>query len=242
VTEIETPLLRFDDVVVGAKDHRFGPVTLDLADDRLTAVVGPSGGGKSTLLRLAVRLVVPDQGRVLHRGRDIAGQDARAMRRSFQLVLQKATLFASSVIDNLVVADPDLDEAGGIALLDQVGLPPSFLTRDVASLSGGEGHRVALARGLAVRPDALLLDEPTAGLDERSAHDVLHLLQRLAGDGTPTVVVLHDLDLAVEHADDVVVMAGGRVVAHESASRLSTQALAPFFGHGPSTEEPPDDR
>ena len=100
-----------------------------------------------------------------------------------------------------------------------------FATRDVTSLSGGERQRVMLARALAQQPRILVLDEPTNHLDVAAQLDVLDLLTRLAAEGTTVLAALHDLTLAAAHADHVVVMAHGRVVANGPTTQTLTPAL-----------------
>jgi putative ABC transport system ATP-binding protein len=165
----------------------------------LTAIVGPSGAGKTTLLRLLNRLDDPDGGAVLLDGVDVRSYDVLALRRRVQFVGQVPVTFPGTVAENL--GDAGGDEAA--ALLGRVGLSPTLLTREADRLSVGESQRMCLARALALRPEVLVLDEPTAALDAASKDEVERLVRSLADDGLTVVMVTHDQRQA-ELADRVV--------------------------------------
>lgn len=154
----------------------------------LTAIVGPSGAGKTTLLRLLNRLDDPEGGAVLLDGVDVRSYDVLALRRRVQFVGQVPVTFPGAVADNL--GDHSGEEAA--ALLGRVGLSPALLTREADRLSVGEAQRMCLARALAVRPEVLALDEPTAALDAASKDEVERLVRSLADDGLTVVMVTHD--------------------------------------------------
>ena len=145
-----------------------------------TAVLGPSGSGKSTLLRLLNRLADPDAGSVRFHGEDVRGLDPLELRRRAVLVPQLPAPLPGSVADN-VRYGPTLrgDEVDPLGPLEQAGLDASYAERDAARLSVGEQQRVMLARALALEPEVLLLDEPTAALDERAKRGVEETLSRL---------------------------------------------------------------
>jgi thiamine transport system ATP-binding protein len=182
---------------------------LDVAPDEIVALLGPSGSGKSSLLRCIAGVQSPDRGSIAWDGRDITGVPAH--RRGIGLVFQDALLFPHrDVAGNVGFALPR--DATGVVrvseLLDLVGLP-GFEGRGVATLSGGEAQRVALARALAPRPRMLLLDEPFGALDrdlrDRLASDVRRLLLRA---GTPALHVTHDHQEAELIADRIVQLPG----------------------------------
>lgn len=217
-------------------------VALSLGPGRVLAICGASGSGKSSLARLITRLDGPPQGRILWRGRDVAGLSPRAFardgcRREIQLVQQEAgasfipreTVRAGIVraLGRFGIAPGGLD-----ALAIEAGLEPALLDRRPSTLSQGQLARAALVRAVALRPDLLVLDEPTAALDASRQAGVLLLLDRLRRRGTAVLIVTHDLHVARLLADEVMVMAAGRVVEQAATATLlanprhaATQAL-----------------
>ncbi len=167
----------------------------------LTAVIGPSGAGKTTLVRLLNRLDDPDGGVVLLDGEDVRSYDVLALRRRVQYVGQVPVTFPGTVADNLCSPDP-------AALLDRVGLPASLAGREADRLSVGEAQRMCLARALALEPEVLLLDEPTSALDSASKEGVEALVVSLAADGLTVVMVSHDPRQASHLADHVLDVPG----------------------------------
>jgi putative ABC transport system ATP-binding protein len=194
--------------------HPLLGVSLTLAARRTSVVVGPSGSGKSTLLRLLNRMEEPSAGRVLLHGKPLPDYDVLTLRRRVGLLMQRPTPFAGTCLDNLRAGAPALTREAGAALLTRVGLPEAFLDRDVEGMSGGEAQRVCLARTLAVGPEVLLLDEATSALDPFAAQVVERVVRALVDEGLSVVMVSHDLAQARRVADDLVVVIGGRVVAH----------------------------
>jgi putative ABC transport system ATP-binding protein len=130
------------------------------------------------------------------------------------MVFQAPVLFPGTVADNLAVAAP-LDPPA--ALLERAGLSASFLTREAATLSGGEAQRACLARALGTRPRVLLMDEPTSALDHDAALVIEQLARTLADGGVPIVLVSHDRDQAARLGDRVVALRDGRVTAEAGA-------------------------
>ncbi len=198
-------------------------VTDHLPEGRCTAIVGPSGSGKTTLLRLLNRLAEPSSGQVLLRGVPLPSLDPTDLRRRVGLVAQRPALLTARVADEMRAGAPDLTDDDARALLRRVALPPDFLDRGTDGLSGGESQRLCLARALAVRPEAVLLDEPTSSLDATSADAVDDVIRRLVADGLTVVLVSHDLQRAAAVADDVRVLRGGRLAARGSAAEVDLQ-------------------
>lgn len=197
--------------------ERDGRRLLDGVSDHIhraatTAVVGPSGSGKSSFLRLLNRFEEPTQGLIEFDGRPLASYEVHALRRRVGLVAQHPTMLTDSIGAELRVARPELDDRSVQALLERVALPDVAVDRETSTLSGGEQQRVALARSLAVAPDVLLLDEPTSALDEKSARAVDAVIRALVADGLTVVLVSHDPDRVLGVADQVLVLDHGRLV------------------------------
>ncbi len=201
---------------------------------QVTVVAGPSGVGKTTLLRLCNRLEVPDQGRILYRGRDIADLDPLQLRREVGMVFQHPALFGGTVRDNLAVADPKAASDTYADALRRVSLDPALLNRQAASLSGGEAQRVCLARTLITGPQVLLADEPTSGLDLTPRLAFERLIRGLTSDGMTVVWVTHDLDQLRRLADNVLVLIAGRFAYSGPSDRLDRiPELAQFLSGEP---------
>jgi putative ABC transport system ATP-binding protein len=179
-----------------------------------TVILGPSGSGKSTLLRLLNRLADPDGGQVRFRGSDVRDLDPLELRRRAVLVPQLPAPVPGSVADNvrfgpgLLGRRPEPERFLGMA-----GLDGGFAERDAARLSVGEQQRVMLARALALEPEVLLLDEPTAALDDAAKQGVERTLAGLARQsGLSLVVVTHERAQAERLADRVVRLEDGSTV------------------------------
>jgi len=204
----------------GVTARRAGRVVLNEVDaeigEGVTAVVGPSGAGKSTLLRLLNRLAEPDGGNVRFAGTDVRDCDVLELRRRACLVAQLPALLEGTVADNLRFA---ARMAGGPALaeaeaLQAAGLDPRFGERRAEQLSVGEQQRAMLARALVVGPRALLLDEPTAALDDQAREAVESTLRRLRHElGVSIVLVTHDRAQAQRLGDRTLRLDGGRIVS-----------------------------
>ncbi|MGW1045423.1 ABC transporter ATP-binding protein [Streptomyces sp. NPDC002547] len=214
-------------------------VGLEVAEREIVCVLGPSGGGKSTLLRTVAGLQPLDGGRVFLEGRDLDGTPAH--RRGVGLMFQDHQLFPQRDVGGNVAfglrmhgAARGEQEARVAELLGLVGLPGAA-RRAVASLSGGEQQRVALARALAPRPRLLMLDEPLGQLDrslrERLVVELRELFGRL---GTTVLAVTHDQGEAFALADRVVVMRDGRIAQSGSPlevwQRPADEFVARFLG------------
>jgi putative ABC transport system ATP-binding protein len=190
-------------------------VSIDVREGEVLAIVGPSGGGKSSLLRLLNRLDEPTGGTVFLQGRDYRELPPRELRQRVGMVMQTAALFPGTVADNLAFGPRQRGAAfegrAVAALLELVGLP-EFAERDVAQLSGGEAQRVAIARAVANEPVVLLLDEPTSALDENAKRDVERLVRDVVAARQLTcLIVTHDLVQAARIATHVLALRSGRV-------------------------------
>ena len=217
----------------------FGPtsvlrdVSIDVTSGSLTALLGPSGGGKSTLLRVIAGLEKPDTGSVV-----ISGVDATRLapqRRNVGFVFQHYAAFKHmTVFDNVAFGlqvrkkrKPEI-RSRVTELLELVHLE-AFAKRYPAQLSGGQRQRMALARALAVEPEVLLLDEPFGALDAQVRKELRAWLRRLHDEvHVTTVFVTHDQDEAIEVADTIVVLADGEVRQAGPPAEVYDQPANPF--------------
>ena len=233
-------MLRVEGVTVGFEGGAaLDDASLDVSSSGTVTVLGPSGSGKTTLLRVVAGLQVPDEGRVLLDGEDLAGVPPH--RRGVGLVFQDHALFPHrNVAENVGFGlrmrgdDPAATTRRVGELLELVGLA-GFERRSVGTLSGGEQQRVALARALAPEPRLLLLDEPLGSLDRRLRDRLLDDLARLFGELDLTAVyVTHDHTEAFTLGDRVAVMRHGRVVQvatpDELWARPVDEDVARFLG------------
>jgi osmoprotectant transport system ATP-binding protein len=204
-------------------------VTFDVPAGQVLALVGDSGCGKTTTLKMINRLVEPDAGRVVVEGRDAASVEPHALRRSIGYVFQAIGLFPHMTVgENVAVSlrllgwPRDRIEARVAELLALVELDPPLAGRFPAALSGGEQQRVGVARALAASPRVMLLDEPFGALDpltrDRLQRSFDALRRRL---GLTAVFVTHDVAEAVVLADRIGVMRGGRLVQLGTAAELA---------------------
>jgi ABC-type multidrug transport system fused ATPase/permease subunit len=213
-------------VVTGLRVSRAGRCVLSgvaFAAPRgtVTALVGGSGAGKSTLLRCLNRLEEPDEGTIALDGTDIRMLDPPLLRRRVALVSQTPVMLPGTVEDNLAYRVPGLARPAMQDALAAAGLDEAFLPRAARELSGGERARVALARALTRDPDAILLDEPTAALDPRTAQLVARTVAALAQRDLAVIVATHDLDLAAGVATRAVALADGGAMAGELADLVT---------------------
>ncbi len=211
---------------------------------RVLGLIGPSGGGKSTLLRLAGGLEVPDAGTITVGG-DVLARDEATLtehRRRNGFLFQSFNLFPHyTALENVmlplrVVQGKSPAEAREAAeqCLRRFGLEKHLLQRP-AELSGGQQQRAALARAIAARPRLLILDEPTSALDPEMTAEVLEVIEELCRDGQEIVLSTHEMGFARAVADHVVFLAEGRVVeegkqifeaaAHEQVQRFLSRVM-----------------
>lgn len=204
-------------------------IELEINAGEVVAIIGPSGGGKSTLLRCINLLEQPDGGEINFEGTNIIGKDVKVneLRQKMGMVFQNFNLFPhKTVLENIMLAPKLLKHTDSTSLkqeaqelLDKVGLSDKGNSYP-AQLSGGQKQRVAIARALAMHPDVLLFDEPTSALDPEVVGDVLQVMKELAKEGMTMVVVTHEMQFARDVSDKVVFMADGIVAEAGTPSQI----------------------
>ena len=217
IIEIRGLWTQFGDFVV----HR--DIDLDVRCGEILSLVGGSGSGKTTMLRQMLGLERPARGEVRVFGTSLHGGDAAALhrlRKRWGVLFQEGALFSAlSVFDNIALPLREMRTVGEdiirdlvMVKLDMVGIEPHHATKMPAELSGGMIKRIALARALALEPELLFLDEPTAGLDPDRSESFVKLIQELHRELNLTVVmVTHDLDTLVALSNRVAVLCGQRL-------------------------------
>jgi iron complex transport system ATP-binding protein len=202
---------------------------------RLTAVIGPNGAGKSTLLEVAAGLLAPDEGSVELNGDAIATFHRRLLATRRAYLPQRARVEWPISVERVVALGltPVLPAFGSLsaAMRSRIGATlerydlTALRDRAATHLSGGELARVMMARAVVGEPEILIVDEPTEGLDPRHKVEAGRRLRALADTGRTVIVALHDLDLALRIADDVVALKSGRVAAHGTLSTVFADAV-----------------
>lgn len=205
------------DIVVEFDGQRIlDGLNLDIHDKEFVTLLGSSGCGKTTTLRLIAGFLEPNAGKVLLKGEDITG--VPPYKRPVNTVFQKYALFPHlNVFENVAFGlrlkklDEDTIRRKVRDMLEVVGLK-GFERRSISQMSGGQQQRVAIARALAMKPEIMLFDEPTSALDPELVGEVLNVMRSLAKEGMTMVCVTHEIGFAREVADQIVFMDGGVVV------------------------------
>jgi len=253
---VTTEMMRAEGVVKSRIDRRQGTtreilkgIDFRLEKRELWALIGPSGGGKTTLIRLLNRLEEPSAGRILFHDRDLRTWNPLELRRRVMLVQQKVFMFAGTVLDNLqrpfVIAGetpPGADDPRIRRAVELCCLPDGLLSEEARSLSAGQQQRVHLARGLLCGPELLILDEGTSALDRPTAERLVSNLRYLCREeGRTVLMVSHDLPLMERAADKGLYLEEGKILEQGPAADFfhnpGTPELARFLAEPPARKE-----
>jgi putative ABC transport system ATP-binding protein len=188
-------------------------ISASFAKNAVSAIVGPSGAGKTSLLRCLNRLEEPSSGSVLLGSTDIKILDPTQLRSRVGMIFQTPALFEGGVRSNLEYGLQAVSEEDMRTALASSGLGSDFLERDSSALSVGQAQRVCIARALVRRPEILLMDEPTSALDRDAAAHIERLVTSLNETGLTVILVTHNLDQAVRLAHYAVLVVEGREAA-----------------------------
>ncbi|WP_088182791.1 MULTISPECIES: ABC transporter ATP-binding protein [Sphingobium] len=220
--------------------RRAGQTVLDGVDvtfqaGRLTAVIGPNGAGKSTLLDVAAGLLKPQGGAVRMGGENLTAIGRRALAQRRAYLPQRAVVDWPISVERVVALGltPSLPTFGALPAAMQPAIDKALLDCDLMNLrdrpatrlSGGELARAMLARAIVSDPELLIVDEPTAGLDPRHAVDATRRLRARADAGRTVVMAIHDLDLALRFADEIVAVREGRILGSGPVAEIMTEPL-----------------
>lgn len=228
---IEEPLIQLKGVTLTYGDHDvIREADLDVQRSQTKVILGPSGVGKSTILKAILGLIVPKAGEILIHGKDIAKLPEREMvltRLKMAMVFQQGALFDSMTVGENVsyrLREYQMLPESGIQtrvqdVLKFVGLEGALKLKP-AQLSGGMKKRVAIARALAPAPDIFLFDEPTVGLDPINHYNVEQLILKLKAQKFSMVIVTHDVESAMRLADSIVMLHEGKFIFEGTAEEL----------------------
>ncbi|WP_125707050.1 phosphonate ABC transporter ATP-binding protein [Companilactobacillus zhongbaensis] len=229
-------------------------ISFKIDPGNFVAIIGPSGAGKTTILRSLNQLIKDDAGEILLDGEDIRSankKELRKLRRQIGMIFQNYNLVErltvlenvlhgrlgyKSTLAGVIGRYTEEEKREALDLLDKVGLSEFALQR-CSELSGGQKQRVGIARALIQHPKVILCDEPIASLDPASAQNVMKLLKELTEEFNIICIAnLHQIDLAKEHADQIIGIRHGQMIFNDTADKLSKDAIAELYGTSAAKE------
>ena len=229
-------------------DLALNDVNLSIPKGQVVGLIGPSGAGKSTLIRCINRLVEPTSGQAILNGQNLTelnSANLRKARRKMGMIFQEYALVERlSVMENVLSGRlgyvgfwrswfrkfPQDDVNHAFTLLERVGLD-AMLDKRADALSGGQRQRVGIARALIQDPDLLLVDEPTASLDPKSARQIMRLIRELCDENQLAAIInIHDVALAQQYVERIIGLRAGEVVFDGLPQDLESQVLTEIYG------------
>ena len=216
-------------------------VSLDIPEGKITSIIGHTGSGKSTLIQTLNGLLLPTSGEVrvgeyVVTNKKKKNKRIKELRKSLAIVFQfpEYQLFEETVEKDVAfgLKNYGYKEVEAIKLahkaLEEVGIDKSFYKRSPFELSGGEKRRVAIAGIIALNPDILVLDEPTAGLDPKGSKIILNLIDKFNKEGKTIILVTHDMNIVLNYSDHVIVMNDGKVAFEGTPSELFSGDISTY--------------
>lgn len=211
-------------------------INLEIEEGKITAIVGATGSGKSTLVQHLNALLIPSSGQVIVKDKVIESNKKntglKALRENVGLVFQfpEAQLFEETILKDVMFGPlnfkktQDEAKAAAIASLQRVGIEPELYNQSPLELSGGQKRRVAIAGILSMNPDILVCDEPTAGLDPQGSKQIMKVFSDYNQKLNKTVIIVtHDLQHVLDYADNVIVMKKGEVLYSDTKTNFFTE-------------------
>lgn len=194
-------------------------INLEINKGDCISIIGSSGSGKSTLLKLCADLITPVEGEILYKQKSYNNYDPIVLRKNISYCIQLPYLFGETVYDNLAypfqIRKNIINEYEIKKYLNKFNLDESYLQKDINSLSGGEKQRIALIRNLIYRPDVLLLDEVTSGLDNQNSKLVEDLIKEMNEEGSTVIWITHNLEQSESIFNKRICIEEGNIIKEE---------------------------
>lgn len=192
-------IFKLEDVVFKSNNNLIlNGINLEVNKGDCISVIGPSGGGKSTLLKVMADLITISEGDIKYKDKHYRDYDPLILRRSISYCIQLPYLFGNTVSDNLsfpfLIRKEKVNEYRIIELLNKFNLSSDYLNKDVKSLSGGEKQRISIIRSLVYTPEVLLLDEATSALDKENAESVEEIIEEINKHGVTVIWITHNIE------------------------------------------------
>lgn len=182
-------------------------------------IVGPSGGGKSTFLKLCCHLISPTRGNIFYKGKNLLDYNPMELRKEISYTFQTPYLFGDRVVENIEfpfkIRNIQVDYEKVYSLMELFKMNKDFLQKEVINLSGGEKQRIALIRNLLFKPEILLLDEVTSALDKENTETVEEAISKLNKEGVTIAWVTHNLEQSRRNGNRIITIENGEIKSEE---------------------------